>query len=142
MRVHSLLLTGLFLALIASGCGGNSGPKLVPLSGTVTFDGKPVPAGYISFTPPSGGGSVRVVQIKDGKFDTAEMIDPKGVHPGANTVVIAGFNGKVEKFYGQGKQIFNPVKESFTVPEEGGTKNFTIPESAGKNVKIEPTSDD
>jgi hypothetical protein len=34
------------------------------------------------------------------------------------------------------------VDEQFTVPDAGGTKDFVIPESAGKNVKIEPTSDD
>lgn len=140
-RTLTLLLAGAAVALAATGCGP-SGPKLVALSGTVTFKGEPVPAGYISFLPPSGGGTQRVVQIKDGKYDTAEMQGEKGVHPGPCTVTIAGFNGKKEKFYGQGKQIFNPVTEQYTVPDGGGKRDFTVPESAGKNVKIEPTSDD
>jgi hypothetical protein len=129
------------VALAATGCGP-SGPKLVPLSGFVTFKGEPVPAGYITFTPPSGGGMVRSIRITNGKYDTAEMGGEKGVHPGPNAVRITGFNGKKEKFYGDGKQIFNPVDEQYTVPDAGGTKDFTVPESAGKNVKIEPTSDD
>jgi len=115
---------------------------LVALSGTVTFKGQPVPAGYVSFLPPSGGGTQRVVQIKDGKFDTAEMQGEKGVHPGPNTVTIAGFDGKVVKHFGQGKQIFNPVTEPFTVPDAASTKDFVVPEAAGKNLKVEPTSDD
>jgi hypothetical protein len=141
-RTVTLLLAGVALTLASAGCGP-AGPKLVKLSGTVTFKGQPVPAGYISFLPPSGGGVQRVVQIKDGKYDTAEMQgDEKGVHPGPNQVRIAGFDGKVIKFYGQGKQIFNPVDEQYTVPDAGGTKDFVVPESAGKNVKIEPTSDE
>lgn len=138
--IRRLTLGGLFLAL-AAGCGP-SGPVLVPLSGTVTFKGQPVPAGYLSFTPPAGAGTVRVVQIKDGKYNTADIVGPeKGVHPGPNKVRIAGFDGKVIPLWGQGKQIFNPVEEDFTVPAGGGTKDFVVPDAAGKNVKIEPTSD-
>jgi hypothetical protein len=114
----------------------------VPLSGTVTFKGRLVPAGYLSFTPPAGGGAVRVVQIKDGRYDTAEITDPEqGIHPGPNKVRIAGFDGKVVPGFGQGKQLFNPVEEQYEVPAGGGTKDFTVPEAAGKNVRIEPTSD-
>ncbi len=133
-------LGGLALTL-ALGCG-KGGPVLVPLSGAVTFKGQPVPAGYISFTPGAGVGGVRVVQIKDGRYDTAEMVGSKGVHPGPNTVRIAGFDGKVVKFWGQGKQIFNPVDDQFTVPGSASSKDFVVPDAAGKNVKIEPTSDE
>ncbi len=138
--LRRLSLGGVFLTL-AVGCG-SSGPTLVPLSGTVTFKGQPVPAGFISFTPPAGAGVVRVVQIKDGKYNTAEIASSEqGIHPGPNKVRIAGFDGKVLPAFGQGKQIFNPVEEDFTVPASGGTKDFVVPDSAGKNVKIEPTSD-
>jgi hypothetical protein len=140
-RTLTLLLAAAALALAATGCGP-SGPKLVKLSGTVTFKGEPVPAGYVIFTPPSGVGSVRSIPIKNGRYDTSEMVGEKGVHPGPNAVRITGFNGKKEKFYADGKQIFNPVDEQFTVPDAGGTKDFVVPESAGKNVKVEPTSDD
>ncbi len=43
--------------------------------------------------------------------------------------------------YGQGKQIFNPVEESYTVPDGVSTKDFVIPDSAGNNVRIQPTAD-
>lgn len=140
-RFRAWGLGWLALSLAALGCGP-AGPKLVPLAGSVSFKGQPVPAGYITFTPPAGGGAVRVVQIKDGKYDTAQMVGERGVHPGPNAVRIAGFDGKVVRFFGQGKQIFNPVDEQFTVPDAGGTKDWVVPESAGKNVKIEPTSDE
>ena len=54
----------------------------------------------------------------------------------------AGFDGKVVKFWGQGKQIFNPVDDKFTVPTGPSTKDFVVPDSAGQNVKVEPTSDE
>jgi hypothetical protein len=140
-RTFTLLLAGAAVALAATGCGP-SGPKLVPLSGSVTFKGEPVPAGYVIFTPPAGGGNVRSIPIRNGRYDTAEMVGERGVHPGPNAVRITGYNGKKERFYADGKQIFNPVDEQYTVPDAGGTKDFVIPDSAGKNVKVEPTSDD
>jgi hypothetical protein len=138
---YRVLVGGLVLAA-AIGCGGSGGPPLVPISGTVTFKGQPVPAGYVSFTPGPGGGSVRVVQIRNGKYDSAEMVGTKGVHPGPNQVRIAGFDGKVVKYWGQGKQIFNPVDDQFTVPTTASTKDFVVPDAAGQNVRIEPTSDE
>ena len=66
--VWMLLISG-SLALV--GCGGavESGPPRFRLSGKVTFDGKPVPAGTIYFEPATGpAGSA---QIKDGQYDTA-----------------------------------------------------------------------
>ena len=139
MRILQFVFLGSML--VALGCS-DSGPTLAPLSGTVTFKGQPVPAGYISFTPGAGAGRICVVQIKDGKYNTADMVGAKGVHPGANTVKIAGFDGKVVKLWGQGKQIFNPVDDKYTVPAGTSTKDFVVPDSAGVNVKIEPTSDD
>jgi hypothetical protein len=57
---------------LSAGCGDGSGR--VELSGTVTFNGQPVPAGKIYFSPdPAKGnkGPQGYADIKDGKFDTA-----------------------------------------------------------------------
>lgn len=124
-------------------CGCSSKPKLAQLSGTVKFKGQPVPAGYISFTPDvaAGGlGQVKVLQIKDGVYDSSKESDP-GLQPGAYQVRIAGFDGKKIPYFGQGKQIFNPIEDQFTVPIGTTTKDFVVPDSAGANVKIERTAD-
>jgi hypothetical protein len=63
------------------------------------------------------------------------------LNPGVYFVRIAGFDGKKIPMYGQGKQIFNPIEEKFTVPEGSTTKDWEIPDSAGANVKIQPTAD-
>jgi hypothetical protein len=128
--------------LLIAGC--YSKPKSSQLSGKVIFKGQPVPAGYISFLPDVNSGNkgqLRVLQIKDGAFDSAKETPP-GLNPGGYIVQIAGFDGKRIPFFGQGKQIFNAVKDiQFTVPEGESAKEFTIPDSAGDNVKIERTAD-
>jgi len=130
------------LALVlAVGCSSKT--PLSQLSGKVTFKGDPVPAGFIAFTPDVAKGNlgpIQVFQIKDGVYDSAKQ-EPPGINPGPYLLEIAGFNGKKEPFFGQGKQIFNPIKDECVVPEGTSTKDFVIPESAGQNVKIQKTAD-
>jgi hypothetical protein len=132
------------LVLGASFTGCSSKPKLSELSGKVTFKGQPVPAGYISFAPDVGSGNkgpLKVFQIKEGVYDSAKETPP-GLPAGPYFVRIAGFDGKRIPMYGQGKQIFNEVTDlQHTVPEGASTKDFVIPDSAGQNVKIQPTAD-
>jgi hypothetical protein len=139
-RLIRRLLGGAAVFALAAAVGCSSQPELAQLSGKVTFKGQPVPAGWISFTPEPGKGSVKVCQIKDGVYDSSKEGEP-GIHPGKNLVKIAGFDGKKIPFWGQGKQIFNPIDLEFDVPGGTSTKDFEVPESAGKNVKIQPTAD-
>jgi hypothetical protein len=130
-------------ALLGIGAGCSQQTKKGQLSGTVTFKGKLVPAGYISFMPDSSGknpGAVKVAQIKDGVYDTAKEEDP-GVSPGAVLIRIAGFDGQPLRLFPQGKQIFNPYEAHATVPEGTTIMDFTVPASAAQNLRIEPTSD-
>jgi hypothetical protein len=142
MRFTNLSRLVLFFVALSLVVGCTSKPKPAQLSGMVTFKGQPVPAGYISFTPGvTTGGSVRVLQIKEGVYDSTKEQEP-GIKPGPYVLRINGFDGKKIPFYGQGKQIFNEVKDiEFTVPSGTTTKDFVIPESAGQNVKIEKTAD-
>jgi hypothetical protein len=128
------------LGLVA-GCSGSQ-PQAVHLSGKVTFKGQPVPAGYISFTPDFGKGNpgkeVRVVQIKDGLYDSAQEKNV-GVYPGPTIIRIAGFDGKPQPLFAQGKQIFNPYELHETI--EAGTRDFEVPAEAARNLVITPTAD-
>lgn len=141
MRSLSCRLACALLVLgLAGGCSGST--KKAQLSGKVTFKGQPVPAGYISFMPVDGTlGSVRVVQIKDGVYDSAQEKDP-GIFSGSMVVTIAGFDGKKIKGFSQGKQIFNPYEKRVTVPGGTSTMDFEVPASAADNLKIIPTSDE
>lgn len=131
----------LIVLLVLFICGCAAKPKTAQLSGKVTFKGQPVPAGYISFTPDIGHGEVRLINIKDGVYDSAQQTPP-GIPPGHYTLQIHGFDGVRIPNYFQGKQIFNPWTDiEFIVPEGTSTKDFEVPAELGQNVKIHPTAD-
>jgi hypothetical protein len=131
-------------AILAAGPACSRQVKLGQLSGKVTFNGKPVPAGYVSFMPEASAGNlgkVKVAQIKDGVYDTAVESDP-GISPGPTVIRIAGFDGKKQKGFSQGKQIFNPHELRATLAEGISTMDFQVPASAAANLQIVPTSDE
>lgn len=120
------------VALLAVvGCGGGSDVTRYDVSGTVTFDGAPVPAGTITFLPASGntgpGGSAT---IKDGKYDTAA--GGKGPTGGPHTVVITGFDGKSDpgNELPYGKPLFTEYKTEADLPKQKATQDFNVPASA------------
>jgi hypothetical protein len=136
-----LALLGLALG-VTSGCRTEV-KKVGQLKGKVMFKGQPVAAGYISFTPDNTQGNlgkIKVAQIKDGMYDTSLALDA-GVVPGATMVRIAGFDGKPVPKFAQGKQIFNLYELNETLSEGTAIKDFTVPDSAADNLKIEPTAD-
>jgi hypothetical protein len=131
------------LLTVAAGCSTQPEVKKVQVSGKVTFNGQPVPAGWISFQPDGSQGNpgreVRLVMIKDGVYDSSKEKDAAGVYPGPTIIRIAGFNGKPEPLFYQGKQIFNPHEFRGTV--QAGSKDYEVPESAAQNLVITPTAD-
>ncbi len=81
MILHKGLILLVGLALVV-GC--SSKPKLSQLSGKVTFKGKPVPAGYLTFTPDVSKGNLGQVvgfQIREGEYDSSKDGN-QGLPPG------------------------------------------------------------
>jgi hypothetical protein len=76
------------LALLATGCGGGeeTDPNVVPASGTVTLDGKPLEGASVTFSGPGQGG----VGVTDaaGKYEITHFRAGKGVRPGQYSVMI------------------------------------------------------
>lgn len=77
------LATGVLLASLV-GCG-NSG--LVDVKGQVSYDGKPIDEGAISFEPADGKGPASGGEIKGGKY---ELRGKAAVTPGSKIVRIRG----------------------------------------------------
>ena len=74
-----LLLVAVFLL----SCGCDSKPPMAPASGTVTLEGKPLPAGRILFEPVVAEEAVSAVgDIQDGTFQLFTYEEGDGVHPG------------------------------------------------------------
>ena len=76
LRLFSLCLAAVVFCL---GCG-KSGPEMVPVRGTVTFGGKPLPTGIVKFIPESGPPSPAAIG-QDGTYQTKAV-------PGKHTVVV------------------------------------------------------
>jgi hypothetical protein len=68
-----LAASALLSCVLAGGCGPE-GPRRYEVSGTVTYQGSPIPFGTILFVPDSAKGNTGPsgqATIRDGKFDTA-----------------------------------------------------------------------
>jgi len=123
--------------VVLAGCGSGSGPARFDLSGTVTYDGKPVPAGYIVFNPDAAAGNSgpgAQADIRDGKYQT---LPGQGTIGGPHVASVFGFDGRP---YTVGKgpdgnPIANPMgKPLFTaatikaeLPKQAGTYDFLVP---------------
>lgn len=116
--------------IVLSGCGGGSddGPQRFEVSGTVLFDGKPVPSGTIYFQPADGKpGPQGFAAIVNGAYDTSRG---KGTVGGSHRARIEGVDET-------GKPIFVPHFEDVDLPESSFTKSFEIPASAANNLQTD-----
>lgn len=124
----------LIVLSLLTGCSDNSGPQRYEVSGSVTFDGKPVPKGFVTFSPDTeagnsgpGGGA----EIRDGVYRTA---DGKGVVGGPHRIRIIGFDGMARTESGEeladGASLFTPYETTIDFPDEDTVQNFEIPDNA------------
>jgi hypothetical protein len=77
MSVGRATIWWIVLAAVLGGCG-RSGPKMVPVSGTVLLDGAPLPAGEIYFLESQSSGPT-VFPVSAGKFEGRLTVGPKRV---------------------------------------------------------------
>ena len=73
------------LAVLIAGCGG--GLDLIPVSGTVTLDGKPVDGAAVVFVPVAGGPVASGTTEAGGKFRLMTVNEP-GAVPGEHHVTV------------------------------------------------------
>jgi hypothetical protein len=93
MRIHKSHNAWLALMVVVAGCGGNTPvlPKLMPVGGTVTLDGKPLSGAAVTFIPT---GSTRGIGAnghtdKAGKYEIVTNRGGKGTPEGTYKVLIA-----------------------------------------------------
>lgn len=134
LRPVCLLVAVCAVALAVGGCGPGI-PNPYEVSGTVTFGGKPIPKGFITFLPDTtkgnkgpGGGA----PIVDGEYRTAAG---KGVAGGPYTVKIVGYTGISITAFGEelvdGPHLFLPYVISVDLPKEDTKQDFTVPKPGG-----------
>ncbi len=67
-----------FALVIASGCG-ESGPKTVTITGTVSLDGTPIPEGDILFRDAAGNAGSCAAKITNGAYEMDSTLGAKKV---------------------------------------------------------------
>lgn len=78
------------MLLMAVGCG-SSDPNLIPIRGTVSYQGKPLNDGFIRFVPSENSQApVRVAPVVAGSYELAET---RSLLPGTYQIQIEGFEG-------------------------------------------------
>jgi hypothetical protein len=129
--------------VLITGCFSQSGVDRQFLSGKVTFDGQPLPAGEIQFRPDFDKGNKgpgTYAKIVDGRFQTP---DSKGVVPGPTVVTVSGFDGIpyeyqdggetiVEK---RGRPVFSKYRIDLEIPAGVNEIDLEIPGSASSTIK-------
>jgi hypothetical protein len=121
------------LMLLASvvGCGGSTGIERYDLSGEVSFQGQPVPKGYITFAPDKKAGNQGPganATIIDGRYET---LPGQGTVGGPHVVRIVGNDGvPYEAEPGMtvpvGKPLFPPHEMRVDLPREAATQDFAV----------------
>ena len=113
------------IAVLFLGC--SSGEKIHDLSGSVTYEDKPVPAGHIVFEPAAGNtGPAGFAKIKDGRYDT-RILEGRGVVGGPHLVTIMGQTGIPSGELLNGKPIFPEYTTTADLPKNNGTHDFEVP---------------
>ncbi len=119
-----------------AGCGGQSGVARYDFSGTVLYDGKPVPSGYLQFAPDrkqGNRGPGTSATIKDGHYQTVAKL---GIVGGPHVVTITGTDGVPYKTQGVlipiGRPLFPEYEVRVDFPKESGTYDFEVPVPKGR----------
>ena len=85
MHRRPLLLLALAAGLVAGGCGGN--PSVGRVRGQVTWQGKPVSQGRITFYPEAGRAATGVIQ-SDGTYTVTTFTSDDGALLGRHRVAV------------------------------------------------------
>lgn len=133
-QMTSIKATSILLAMVTpvvlTGCGGE---KIYNLSGTITYQGKPVPAGHIVFEPDATAGNkgqAAFAKIKDGHYDT-RILDGRGTIGGPHLVLIHGRDGIPRGELLNGLPLFRDYSTKVDLPKADGKQDFEVKPGGG-----------
>ena len=117
------------LAVVLFGCG-NDGREGFDISGKITFNGAPVPAGVVFFDPDVAAGNDGLqgfAEINDGRYDT--QTSHRGISGGKYRVRILGFE-RATKPDSAPKPLFAEFSVVVDLAAASTTQDFDVPRSA------------
>jgi len=119
------------------GCSKADGPDRYHVSGTVTFQGNPVPMGVIYFEPDHDAGNSGpqgFAEIIGGRFDTNSKTG-RGIVSGPAVITITG----QKQHSTNAEQVGETLFEDYVIRQEFEPKNntvdFDVPPEAAKTRK-------
>lgn len=105
-------------------------PGRFEISGTISFDGKPVPVGQISFEPDATQGNrgpQALARIENGRYRTQPM---KGAVAGPVHITVTGYDGLSKGETPFGAPLFKPFTLRQVLPAKSNTLDLVVPASA------------
>lgn len=132
-----LLACWLGMACIAAGCS-RPGPTRFRLEGTVSFKGKPVPAGRLMLAPDGTQGNrgpAAYAEIVDGRFTT---VKGKGHVGGPHVVEIQGFQAL--RGTDMPSSLFPTHETVVDLPRADSSWEYAVPTDAGRKPAARPAA--
>ncbi|GAA4434562.1 hypothetical protein [Bremerella cremea] len=137
-RRASWNLAGTLLCLaMLGGCTAEESDRFV-ITGNATYDGKPIPAGELVFTPDTSRGNKGPqgkAKIVDGKFTTRG--DGRGVVGGPHRVELRAFDGvafqDAEMTVEEGRPLFGSLKGDIDLPPDSAVIDAHVTTQGGKS---------
>lgn len=125
---------GLLTVLLGSGCTDDATPRtvtLVPVQGTVTRQGRPVPSMLVIFSPVEKEGTrARGITDARGRYQLEHESKQTGAEPGRYNVLIRPLirdqSVAARATESPEKPVRAPRRHSATVPDEATTIDFDI----------------
>ena len=91
--MKTLALTVVAIGLFIAGCSSSSNVSEIDIKGTITYEGKPIPVGFVQIIPVGGGGVQGYAKIENGVYDTSSGGRARGISSGEHLVKIVGYDG-------------------------------------------------
>lgn len=112
--------------VVTVGCGAGR-PELVPVSGRVLIDGKPLEYGFIRVSPANARAATGKID-KDGRFNLKTFEDGDGVVPGEHPVTIkAGeYLSETDMMWHAPRKYSRPETSDLTATIEGPRNDLVI----------------
>lgn len=123
----AFLLT--LLPVLLLGCGGDAPAPTVPVTGRLTFEGKPVAGASIDFVPGEGRAPAIAITDENGEFELSTFSQGDGAVIGTHTVTVLPSFGAPKT----GRIVAGqPSASKATVPTR-----YSMPEKTPLEFKVE-----
>lgn len=121
-----LRLSATLAFCLVLGCGGET---LHDVSGTIAYEGSPIPKGLIFFDPDGSKGTTggqAFANIENGAFDTSLPGKGRGLRGGHYSIRISGFDGIEGPEAPFGKFLFPEHQFAHEFPPKKQTFNYDV----------------